>query len=74
MLIFDRRICPESLSVEFGYTLYNYNFVKMLYFDVCKCFCVLARIFYYRNLFVLFLYPIQTLKNLFATLFSQLFF
>jgi hypothetical protein len=23
MLIFDRRICPESFSVEFGYTLYN---------------------------------------------------
>jgi hypothetical protein len=23
MLIFDRRICPESLSIEFGYTLYN---------------------------------------------------
>jgi hypothetical protein len=23
MLIFDHRICPESLSVEFGYTLYN---------------------------------------------------
>jgi hypothetical protein len=22
MLIFDHRICPESLSVEFGYTLY----------------------------------------------------
>jgi hypothetical protein len=23
MLIFDRRIYPESLSVEFGYTLYT---------------------------------------------------
>jgi hypothetical protein len=25
MLIFDRRICPESLSVEFGYTLYTFS-------------------------------------------------
>jgi hypothetical protein len=23
MLIFDRRICPENLAVEFGYTLYT---------------------------------------------------
>jgi hypothetical protein len=27
MLIFDHRICPESLSVEFGYTLYIILFV-----------------------------------------------
>jgi hypothetical protein len=24
MLIFDDRICPESWSIEFGYTLYNF--------------------------------------------------
>jgi hypothetical protein len=28
MLIFDHRICPESLSVEFGYTLYNGFFLE----------------------------------------------
>jgi hypothetical protein len=25
MLILDYRICPESLSVEFGYTLYIFS-------------------------------------------------
>jgi hypothetical protein len=25
MLIFDRKVCPESLSVELGYTLYKYT-------------------------------------------------
>jgi hypothetical protein len=28
MLIFDHRICPESLSIEFGYTLYNSFFLE----------------------------------------------
>jgi hypothetical protein len=28
MLIFDYRICPESLSVEFGYILYMAVFKK----------------------------------------------
>jgi hypothetical protein len=36
MLIFDHKICPESLSVEFGYTLYivsqiNICFIKFVF-------------------------------------------
>jgi hypothetical protein len=40
MLIFDRRICSESLSVEFGYTLYIslriYQFAKIKTFPLLE--------------------------------------
>jgi hypothetical protein len=53
MLIFDHRICPESLSVEFGYTLYN------VFFTIYKVInkktnqeCYIPHLLIYLNVFL----------------------
>jgi hypothetical protein len=47
MLIFDHRICPESLSFEFGYTLYIVSQINI---------CII------KFVFVLFSYSLGTLS------------